>query len=149
VRRANSVAVLFGVLLAGAAHAEQPDALCAELSRFIDAAPRRGSLGVRYMSDWAGVPTVACRQDRNRIARNFCGFLASHLSIEFMSANVVRAQRCLGLQASEPLNSRMSGSDTFQLLTTKKKPVKVTLTYESEQLGSQLPFLDISVSRAN
>lgn len=133
--------------LAGAAKEDEqePDPLCSALEEFVEGTPHEGSQSVRIMTDWSDRPTIAClRDDSQTAARRLCRLLPKRLSIEFMSANVLRAQRCLGMKVGEPSDFSMAGTDTIRREVSKQRSVTIRITYDTERRGDTLPFLEIT-----
>lgn len=116
---------LFVALAAGQigfVHAADEDRFCTELSQFVNATPKHGSLSASLSTLW-GFDVVdgeevlgwkGCKHSESPPEKKWCAYWLEHSSMEFPEINLNRALACLGS------NRRYRGKHLY----ARKRPIK-------------------------
>jgi hypothetical protein len=146
VKRAAALVTAMA-LLAPAAHAGQ-DPLCAALRDFANTMPLNSAHTVTVKTDWGAEPTIGCVRGKDKESALLCDKLSETLSIEFMAMNVRRAMGCLLAESANaaelPELATGVGSVIARLTGVKRRPLMLTVAYDTVQRGAELPYLALT-----
>ena len=127
---------------------EGPDTLCPALQAFAEGIPPGQAQRVTLRTFWEPEPAIACERPDTAPAREFCQYLSTHSSIEFMSTNVRRVMRCAGISYPEAPDElyRMVGQASTREPAFTRRAVKLDLTFDTTSEAQRAPFLTIALT---
>ncbi len=125
-----------------------PDGLCPALQAFAEGIPPGQSQRVTLRTFWDAEPTIVCERPDTAPAKDFCKYLSTHSSIEFMSANIRRVMTCAGISYPETPDDlyRMVGQASTRDPAFTKRAVKLDLTFATTSETPRGPFLTIALT---
>ena len=139
------VAALGGVLIAQVSTAAQ-DSMCAHLRRFATSVTDTRPHSVTLRTDWSypDFPRTCERADLVP-ERTLCAWLVENVSTEFMTTNIERVLRCVGMSQNSMLRvDELAGKVRSQDFTAKN--TELELSFDSAPKEG-LPWLSIRVTK--
>lgn len=141
---------VIGAMFAPTSHAGE-DALCDHLREYAEAIPKKVAKSVTVKTEWGAEPTIGCVRGKDAASVELCKRLTETLSVESMSMNVRRVMRCLGTEVPGDSDvdpwQPLAGKVITEQPVSRKRSVRVEVSYDSTQKGYELPFLTLTFTR--